>query len=170
VIKVVGFFFFFYSLLLLSLIFFFHSSVVILLSFCPLTVLHPIPSPLSPRGCPHPSQPLPLLLLHPTSPLHSLGPQVSQRLGVSSLLYMCQGLISAGVCCLVGGSVSERSQGSRLIETAGLPMGSPSSSASSSLSLIQPQGPWTSDQWLGVSICVCLSQMLVGPLGRPPCL
>ena len=35
------------------------------------------------------------------------------------------GLISTGVCCLFGGSVSERSQGSRLVETAGLPMGSP---------------------------------------------
>jgi hypothetical protein len=41
------------------------------------------------------------------------------------------GLISADVCCLVGGSVSERFQGSRLVETAGLPTGSPSSSASS---------------------------------------
>ena len=32
------------------------------------------------------------------------------------------------VCCLVGHSVSERSQGSRLVETASLPMGSPSAS------------------------------------------
>ena len=36
--------------------------------------------------------------------------------------------------------MSERSLGSRLIETAGPPTGSPSSSASSSFSLIQPQG------------------------------
>ena len=50
------------------------------------------------------------------------------------------GLISAAVCHLVGDSVSERSQGSRLVETAALPMGSPSSSASSSLSPIQPLG------------------------------
>jgi hypothetical protein len=35
--------------------------------------------------------------------------------------------------------VSERSQGSRLIETAGPPTGSPCSSASSSFSLIHPQ-------------------------------
>ena len=35
------------------------------------------------------------------------------------------GLISANVCCLVGGSVSERSWGSKLVETAGLPMRSP---------------------------------------------
>jgi hypothetical protein len=40
------------------------------------------------------------------------------------------GLISAGVCCLFGGPVFERSQGSRLIETSGSPTGSPFSSAS----------------------------------------
>jgi hypothetical protein len=35
---------------------------------------------------------------------------------------MCVGgLISAGLCCLFGGPIFERSQGSRLIETAGLP-------------------------------------------------
>jgi hypothetical protein len=34
------------------------------------------------------------------------------------------------VCCLVGGPLFERSQGSRLIETAGPPIESPSSSAS----------------------------------------
>ena len=33
------------------------------------------------------------------------------------------GLISAGVCCLFGGPVFERSRGSRLIETAGPPTG-----------------------------------------------
>jgi len=36
--------------------------------------------------------------------------------------------------------VSERSRASRSVETAGLPMGPPSPSASSSFSLIQPQG------------------------------
>jgi hypothetical protein len=37
---------------------------------------------------------------------------------------VCVGsLLLAGVYCLVGGSVSERSQGSRLIETAGPPIG-----------------------------------------------
>ena len=50
------------------------------------------------------------------------------------------GLISAGVCCLVGGPVFERSCEYRLIETAGSPTGSPSSSAPSSFSLIQSQG------------------------------
>jgi hypothetical protein len=38
--------------------------------------------------------------------------------------------LCAGVCYLVGGSVFERSQGSRLIETAGSPTGSSFSSAS----------------------------------------
>jgi hypothetical protein len=61
------------------------------------------------------------------------------------------GLLSAGVCCLVGGPVSERSWGSRIIETAGPPTGSPSSSASSGLSLIQPQGLEASVLWLGAN-------------------
>jgi hypothetical protein len=43
-----------------------------------------------------------------------------------------RGFISAGICCLVGGSMSGRSQGSKLVETVGLPLGSPSSLASSS--------------------------------------
>jgi hypothetical protein len=48
-----------------------------------------------------------------------------------------RGLRPASVCCLVGCLVSEGSWGSRLIETAGLPMGSPSSSVSSGFSLIK---------------------------------
>jgi hypothetical protein len=61
--------------------------------------------------------------------------------------------MSAGVCCLVGGSVSDRSQGSRLVEIAGLPMGSPSSSVSSSLSLTQPQGSLASVHgWVHLSL------------------
>jgi hypothetical protein len=71
------------------------------------------------------------------------------------------GLVSASVCCLVGGSVSERSWGwgwgPRFFETTGLPMRLPSST-SSILSLIQPQGSPTSVHWLGVGICFCLSQ------------
>ena len=43
----------------------------------------------------------------------------------SPLLYSIGGLISVGVGWLVGGSVYKRSQGFRLIETAGLPMGCP---------------------------------------------
>ena len=57
------------------------------------------------------------------------------------IYYMCVGgLISAGVYCLVGGPVFERSQESRLIENAGPPTRLPSSSASSSFLLIQSQG------------------------------
>jgi hypothetical protein len=53
--------------------------------------------------------------------------------------------------------VSESSQVSKLVKTAGLPMRLPSSSAFSSLSLIQPQRSTVSVHWLGVSICI-LSQ------------
>ena len=58
----------------------------------------------------------------------------------------------AGVCCLVGGPVSERCWGSRLIETAGLPAGLASSSASYSFSLIQSQGSTASVHWLGANV------------------
>ena len=94
--------------------------------------------PLSPRGCPHPT---------PTRCPHSLGPQVSQgevqvfpqRPDKAVLCCICVGgLGPAAVCCLVGGSVSKRSQG--LVEIAGIPMELPSTLASSSLSPIQLQG------------------------------
>jgi hypothetical protein len=65
----------------------------------------------------------------------SLWSQVSQGLGASSLtearpgsplLYTCwgaeEGLVPASIYCLVGGSMSERSQGFRLVEMAGLPI------------------------------------------------
>ena len=93
-------------------------------------------TPISNRMSPSP------YLLYQACPL----PRVSSYLGLVHLLslrpdqaVLCcicvRGLISASVCCLVG------SQGSRLVETADLPMGLPSSSTSSSLSVIQPQGP-----------------------------
>jgi hypothetical protein len=68
---------------------FFYSPVIISLLVCPPTVPHPISPSLYPRGCPH-----------PTTPPHSLGPQVSRELGASfltkarpgsPLLYMCEG-------------------------------------------------------------------------------
>jgi hypothetical protein len=99
----------------------------------PIFIPYLLPTHLSPHG-----------YLPPTpSTLNSLGPPVSWGLGpislnehrhLSPLLYMCcykcHHLRSVGVCCLVGGPVSERSQGSRLIETAGSPTGLPFSSAS----------------------------------------
>jgi hypothetical protein len=72
------------------------------------------------------------------------------------------GLISPGISCLVDGPVSEKSQGSRLNETAGPPTGSPSSSASSSFSLIQPQGSAASVHWLGANICIWHFQVPFG--------
>jgi hypothetical protein len=115
----------------------------------PLTVPYPIPPSPSSRGCPHPS-PIPTGLPTPLS-LNSLNGQVHLLLLKQALLYV------ASVCCLVGGTMSERSQGSWLVKTAGLPMGPPSSLASCSLSLIQPQASPT-------SVPSCLSQLLVGPL------
>jgi hypothetical protein len=56
--------------------------------------------------------------------------------------------------------VSEISQGSRLDETASLPIWSLSSSASSSFSLIQPLGSAASVHWLAV---ICDSQKLETP-------
>jgi hypothetical protein len=80
---------------------------------------------------------------------HILEPQVSQGLSTSSLTEAYQAvfcclcakcLLSAIVCCLVDGSVSERSWRFRLVGTAGLPMCSPSYSVSFTLFWIQPQG------------------------------
>jgi hypothetical protein len=128
--------------------------------------------PLSP--CLHVNVPTP----YPTWPLNSLEPPVSWGLGASSLnehrpgnpLLMCvRGLILAGVCCLFGGLVFERSQGSTLIETAGRPTGSHFSSASFSLSLIQQQGSAASVHWLGANICIWLFQLLVGSYGVQSC-
>ena len=67
-----------------------------------------------------------------------------------------RGLVSASICSLVGGSVSKGTWKSRLVETDDCPMGLPSSSTTSSLSLIQPQGSLTSVHWLGLSMCICL--------------
>lgn len=62
---------------------------------------------------------------------------LSLRPGQAVLYYICvSDLRPASVRCLIGGSVFERFQGSGLVDTAGLPMGSLSSSASSSISLI----------------------------------
>jgi hypothetical protein len=68
------------------------------------------------------------------------------------------------MCCLDRGTVPERFRVSRIVDTAGLPIGSPSSSVSSSLSLIQPQGFLTSVHWLSIIFYIFLSQLLIGTL------
>jgi hypothetical protein len=118
-----------------------------------------------------------VLIPHASWPLNSLGLLgVSWRLGSFNLLWMntdptvlrCMcvgGLISAGVCCLFDGPVFGRSWGSRLIETAGPPTGSPFFSASSSFSAIQQQGSAASVHWSGANICIQLFQLIVGSSG-----
>jgi hypothetical protein len=110
-----------------------------------------------------PSQPLPISYLFPSCLLENVpklyvptSPDLPTFWGLKSLkdlvhilslrpdqTVLCciyaRGLISACVYCLVGGSVSERSLGSRSVETAGLPIGMSSSSASSRFSPIQSQ-------------------------------
>jgi hypothetical protein len=76
------------------------------------------------------------------------------------------GLLSTGVCWLFGGPVFERFQRSRLIETAGPPTGSPFSSASISLSLIQQQGSASSVHCLGANICIWLFHLLLWSFRR----
>ena len=77
------------------------------------------------------------------------------------------------LCCICIRALDQLMYASWLVaqclEIAGLPMGSPSSSTSLSLSQIQLQGPLTSVQWLGVSIYVCPIQLLIGSLRGQPC-
>jgi hypothetical protein len=92
--------------------------------------------------------------MHKTKPAQIASSLNEHRPG-SVLCCICvRDFISDGVCCLVGGPVFEKSQGFRLIETAGPPTGPPSSSASSSFSLIQPLESEASIHWLGANICI----------------
>ena len=132
-------------------------------------------------SCPPPSPFSHSSSFHSSTPSHlqedvlspSLSHQISRLPGAPSLwrvryifsdcvpgVFCCICFIWAGICCLVGGSVSERSQGSRLAKTAGLPVGSASSSASSSFSLVQPQGSPAFVHWLGADICIWLFQLV----------
>jgi hypothetical protein len=99
-----------------------------LISYLPLTVPHPFPSPHLQEYVPTPT---PL----PARPPYSLGLQVSRGLGASFLsearplspMLLCAwGLIPASVCCLVSCPVSEISCDFRLAEATGLPIGWPS--------------------------------------------
>jgi hypothetical protein len=131
-----------------------------------LQVLIPFLTHLSPTGCPQSST-------LPARPLlkffQGLGTSPTEARPGSLLLYMYLGFRPAYVYYLVGGSVYWNSLGSRLIETSGLPVWSPTLSAASILPLIQLQESPTSVQYLGVNICFCLNQLLVGPLKGQPC-
>ena len=78
-------------------------------------------------------------------------------------------LIAAGVCYLVGGSVSVRSPVSKIFVTVGGMMRAPSTTTSSSISLIQPHSSPASVHWVTISICNRLFLLLVGPLEGHPC-
>jgi hypothetical protein len=145
----------FYSLI------FFHSQVFILLLV--VSLIPYLLCPLSSRGC-----------SHLTWPPHSLGPQVSWVLSSltesrssSPLWYICWGLHICwcmlpgwwlSVWAILGGFGRDR-----LVKTIGLPIGLPSSSASSSFPLIQPLGSEVSVHWLGINIYIWLFQLLAGP-------
>ena len=119
---------------------------------------------LSPKECPHANPPHSWVLRFPQGQVFLFSLRPDQVI----FGYICvRGLRPASLCCLIDGLVSERSQGSKLVETAGLPMGSPSSTTSSSLSLIQPQGSLASVHQLGISICICLR--LTRTLNTNPC-
>jgi hypothetical protein len=115
------------------------------------------PHPAHPPTVPYPLPP-PHSCLHEDVPPHltSKLPRASSLLRVRCIISnwtqtrqsstVCvRDLISAGVCCLFGGPVFEKS---RLIETAGPPT-------------IQPQGSAVSVHWLGANICIWLFQLLV---------
>ena len=112
--------------------------------YFPQTQVHPPTSP-QPIPLPHPCFHKDVQTPHPPHlrrPLNCLGPPVSSLTELRSgspLLYMCW-RPHISWCMLPGWCYSERSLGSRLIETAVPPTGSPSFSASSNLSLTQPQG------------------------------
>jgi hypothetical protein len=135
-----------------------------------LIVQHPTPPPL-----PHVST---WMSPPPTPPdLQTPWPPVSWGLGAlsqlehrprSPLLYVCWGPHISWCMLPVWRSNVWEISGFQ-IETAGLPTGLPSSSASSSLSLIQQQGAAASVHWLGANNCIWLFQLLVGSSGVWPC-
>ena len=100
-------------------------------SVCPLTVPHPnLPTcscpvfkrkSLTPQQLnPHQDSPLSRVsCLSRVRHIFSHWDQTRQ----SSAVYVSGSLGQANICCLVGGSVRERSRGSGLVEIAGLPMG-----------------------------------------------
>jgi hypothetical protein len=85
------------------------------------------------------------------------------------LCYICSGSHGpAHVYTLVGGLVPGSSGGVWLVDIVVLPMGMQTPSAPSVLPLIPPLESPGSVQWLSVSICICLSQVLTEPLRGQP--
>jgi hypothetical protein len=151
------------AFLICSFFFFFYTSYFIPLLQSTLWLIH-IPYPF-----PTPCLYVDISTPHPTWPLNSLGPPVSWELGASSLnehrtgsplLHMCWGSHISWCMLPVCGPVFERSQGSRLIETAGSPTGRTLLSFFQP-SLIQQQGSAVLVHWLGANICIWLFQLLV---------
>ena len=67
---------------------------------------------------------------------------------------------------LVGDSVPGNSGNVWLVDIVVLPMGLQTTSAPTVLPLTPPQGTLCSVQWLAVSICLCIGQVLTKPLRR----
>ena len=140
------------------------------------------PLPFASRGqCPPPlPSPIHPLPAHPSSPHYpSSGQQFSTELGIyhlpvkpdkAVLCYICaRGHGPIQICSLVGGLVFGSFQGSRLVDNVSLPMGLLPLSAPSMLPLTLPQGFLSSVQWLAVSICICLNELLVEVLRGQTC-
>ena len=129
-------FFYFPPLKKLIILFIYTSNVASSRSPIP-EFFTPSPLPFASERMPHP---------HPRHP-PSLEHQVSTGLGTSSptgarqsspLLHIRLGHGPAHVCSLVGGLISVNSEGSRLVDTVGLPMGLPSPLVPSVLPLTLP--------------------------------
>ena len=150
-------------------------KLIILFIYIPNVVPPPRPPLQSSFLIPHPFISEKNVLPYPAA----LGYQVWTGLGTPSstenrqgnpLLHTCWGdLGPAGVCFLVGGLVCGSSQGSRLVDTVGLPMGLPSPSIPSILPLTLPQGSSTflTNTWLWVSASVSVSCWVELLRGQP---
>lgn len=137
------FFFIFLILLFIYFLFCFGFSFVFLHSRFYSSLGHPtsVPYPMPPLCFNGSTRSFPHFHHHLKRPLNSWDLQSLEcykyllwvNPDTAVLWWICaQGLISVGICCLVGGPVSERFQGSKLIESAGPSTWSSFSSASSS--------------------------------------
>ena len=83
-----------------------------------------------------------------------------------SATYVSGGLGPTCVCSLVVGSVSESSQGYRLVDSVDLPVESLFPLGRSILPATLPQDSPSSVQCLAVGLCICFSQLLDGASQR----